>query len=318
MLFVAKAELSLCICRVLSTQYIAWTAGEQSSLLLSPRANPDMERFRWCEEELENWRAKYALETLLSYSGAASKPILRVHDALLQMVFLTTSSALHRPRMLNATETDLRMHSRNKIQQAALEISSIAQVLSRQNLIRYLPITGVTVILLSVMAHLLDINSPDLSIQILGLQRFSQGILILQQLAAMYGSAELAISFLELAALSWGLSYTEFTLADLSINDPVPTADSIILELTVENRGRRSSVCVIQIYGTKTADERQYKGQFLGFTTVKVEAGGIEQVQVAASLRPFMVWNNERLTLTGGKAILEAGMRMQPPALICF
>lgn len=106
--------------------------------------------------------------------------------------------------------------------------------------------------------------------------------------------------------LGWGLSYSEFSLADLSVHSTPTTPDSITLSLAVTNGAQRSGVIVIQIYGTNSQDERHYGRQLLGFTTIEVGAGETRQAKVTASLRPFMIWKNNSLVLPGGKAIFEA------------
>ncbi|KAL1888272.1 hypothetical protein Sste5346_009664 [Sporothrix stenoceras] len=107
--------------------------------------------------------------------------------------------------------------------------------------------------------------------------------------------------------LGWGLSYTEFSLAELSVHHSSATkSDSITLSLTVKNSNQRGGVCVVQIYGTNPQDERRYGRQLLGFTTVKVGAGETREAMVTASLRPFMIWTNNNLVLPGGKVTLEA------------
>ncbi|CAK7216877.1 hypothetical protein SBRCBS47491_002979 [Sporothrix bragantina] len=118
--------------------------------------------------------------------------------------------------------------------------------------------------------------------------------------------------------LGWGLSYTEFGLADLSVHShsTPATPDSIQLSLAVTNKGQHGGVCVVQIYGTKcrdvqeskNSDDHHYARQLLGFTAVEVGASETRLVEVTASLRPFMVWKGKsnRLVLLGGKATLEA------------
>jgi hypothetical protein len=136
-----------------------------------------------------------------------------MHRALLKMVYLTTSSALHRPQVLPAApfptvEIELQDLSRNKVRRAAIEITHIAQDLHRLDLTRFLPTTGVTVLLPAVIIHLLDIKSNDPSVRMTSLQRFYQCMRILQRLREIYASADFATSFLEAAIRKAGIQLT--------------------------------------------------------------------------------------------------------------
>lgn len=217
-MFVEKAKLCLCISHVLSAQYsvLGHKFGgttETTMMLLPKKSAAETCEVRRCDEELETWFANLAEEaqyrpppTTLS----SGDEVTYLHRALLLMVYLTTSSALHRPQVLPATpfptvEAELQALSRTKVRHAAVEITSIAQVLHSLDLTRYLPTTGVTVLLPAVIIHLLDIKSNDVGVRSASLHRFYQCMQILQRLREIYASADFATSFLEAAIRKAGM-----------------------------------------------------------------------------------------------------------------
>jgi hypothetical protein len=220
MMFIEKSKLCLSVSQVLSAQYSVLShrfggTTETTMMLVPKKSNSETFEVRHCDGDLENWQANLPDEVRFkplvgvdSLSPAESS--LHLHRALLRMIYLTTSSALHRPQVLPATpfptvEAELQEVSRNKVRCAAVEITNIAQGLHKLDLTRYLPTAGVTVLLPAVIIHLLDIKSNDLSIRMVSLQRFYQCMRILQRLREIYASADFATSFLEAAIRKAGI-----------------------------------------------------------------------------------------------------------------
>ncbi|PGG95620.1 hypothetical protein AJ79_09945 [Helicocarpus griseus UAMH5409] len=218
-MFVEKSKLCLCISHVLGAQYsvLGHKFGgttETTMMLVPKKATTGTCEVRKCDQELETWLA--SLPEAAQYQPPSSssftkgEEVLHIHRALLRMIYLTTSSALHRPQVLPATpiptvETGLQDLSRNKVRHAAIEITTIAQHLHTMDLTRYLPTTGVTVLLPAVIIHLLDIKSSDPNIRTASLHRFYQCMQILQRLREIYASADFATSFLEAAIRKAGI-----------------------------------------------------------------------------------------------------------------
>lgn len=218
-MFVEKAKLCLCISHVLSAQYSVLShkfggTTETTMMLVPKKAAAETCEVRNCDNELESWLA--SLPEAAQYRPPASsslsngEEVLHLHRALLKMIYYTTSSALHRPQVLPATpvptvEAELQSLSRAKVRHAAVEITTIAQDLHVLDLTRYLPTTGVTVLLPAVIIHLLDIKSNDLSIRNSSLHRFYQCMQILSRLREIYASADFATSFLEAAIRKAGI-----------------------------------------------------------------------------------------------------------------
>ncbi|KAJ8204733.1 hypothetical protein LV156_009126, partial [Aspergillus fumigatus] len=221
-MFIEKAKLCLCVSHVLSAQYSVLShkfggTMETTMMLVPKKSAAETFEVRRCDQELEDWLANLPAE--IQYTPAASaklteaQEVLHSHRALLKMVYLTTSSALHRPQVLPANpfpsmDAELQEISRNKVRFAAVEITNIAQDLHSLDLTRYFPTTGVTVLLPAVIIHLLDIKSSDPSVRMTSLQRFYQCMRILQRLREIYASADFATSFLEAAIRKAGIQLT--------------------------------------------------------------------------------------------------------------
>ncbi|ODH33550.1 hypothetical protein ACO22_03298 [Paracoccidioides brasiliensis] len=218
-MFVEKSKLCLCISHVLSAQYsiLGHKFGgttETTMMLVPKKASTAKCEVQKCDHELETWLADLP-ETARYQDSSSSRfskgeEVLHVHRALLKMIYLTTSSALHRPQVLPASsfptvEIRLQDSSRSKVRHAAVEITNIARNLHTMDLTRYLPTTGVTALLPAVIIHLLDIKSSDLNIRTASLHRFYQCMQILQRLREIYASADFATSFLEAAVRKAGI-----------------------------------------------------------------------------------------------------------------
>lgn len=222
LMFIEKAKLCLGVSHVLSAQYSVLShkfggTMETTMMLVPKKSTAESFEVRHCDQELEDWLANLPVETQYKPSGGAklseAQEVLHSHRALLKMVYLTTSSALHRPQVLPAIpypsmDAELQEISRNKVRFAAVEITSIAQDLHVLDLTRYYPTTGVTVLLPAVIIHLLDIKSSDPSVRMTSLQRFYQCMRILQRLREIYASADFATSFLEAAIRKAGIQLT--------------------------------------------------------------------------------------------------------------
>lgn len=219
MMFIEKAKLCLCVSHVLTAQYSVLShrfggTTETTMMLVPKKSSSETFQVRRCDQELEDWQANLPTEvqywTPPSGSLTEAEESLHVHRALLRMIYLTTSSALHRPQVLPASpfpavDAELQETSRNKVRYAAVEITNIAQGLHQLDLTRFLPTAGVTVLLPAVIIHLLDIKSNDPSVRMVSLQRFYQCMRILQRLREIYASADFATSFLEAAIRKAGI-----------------------------------------------------------------------------------------------------------------
>jgi hypothetical protein len=212
---IEKAKLCLCISHVLAAQYSVLShkfggTTETTMMLVPKKSTAESLEVVDCDRELDLWYQNLSEDLRYRMPGSKERAnehdgdVLTVHRALLNMIFLTTSSALHRPQVLPAMPSPtvaagLQDLSRKRVREAATEITEVAQDLHDLDLVRFLPTTGVTVLLPAVIIHLLDIKSNDVTVRNASLRRFYQCMQVLQRLREMYASADFAFSFLEAA-----------------------------------------------------------------------------------------------------------------------
>ena len=220
LMFIGKVKLCLVVSRVLLAQYSVLShkfggTMETTMMLVPKKSSAEADEVRRCDAQLENWLVSVPSRIQYSPSVAGVKlsegeEALHMHRALLKMVHLSTMSALHRPQVLPASpvplvDGELQEMSRKRVRYAAVEITNVAQDLHDLDLIRFLPTTGVTVILPAIIIHLLDIKASDAAVRMISLQRFNQCMRILQRLREIYASADFATSFLEAAIRKAGI-----------------------------------------------------------------------------------------------------------------
>lgn len=217
---IEKAKLCICISHVLMTQYSVLhnNHGIQSSegntkstmMLVARKDDPEICDVKACDEELQQWRASVAPEAEYREANledaSYGNECVALNRSLLHMVYFATLSALHRPQVLPSTAWPARKAalevlntSRRTVRSAANRITTIAQNLSDLNLVRYLPTSGITVLLPAIIIHLLDIKAPDEPTRRASLQGFCQCMQILNKLRDIYAAADYSTAFLEAA-----------------------------------------------------------------------------------------------------------------------
>lgn len=219
-LCIAKAKLALCISHVLTSQYSVLVRDQgmaqgtdgntRSNVMLVPKKVDQTGEVRKCGQELREW--KETLPEIYRHTKPTMEDLrdgrktLVVQKGLLQMIYWATVSALHRPQVLPPAETasaekllELRDESRQHVRNASRYITDIASDLHEVKLERFLPTTGVTVLLPAIIIHLLDIKSNIDSTRKAALNGFCQCMLVLEQLRENYAAADYATQFLEAA-----------------------------------------------------------------------------------------------------------------------
>ncbi|GAB7350829.1 hypothetical protein MBLNU459_g1362t1 [Dothideomycetes sp. NU459] len=217
---IEKAKLCICISHVLSTQYSVLhnNHGVQSSegstrttmMLVARKDDPESCGVKTCDEELHQWRANVAPEAEYRRATAQDLKVLGgsvvVNRSLLHMVYFATLSALHRPQVLPSsawppmnTAAEVLETSRRTVRYAATKITGIAQNLHELKLVRFMPTSGITVLLPAIIIHLLDIKAPDEATRRTSLQGFCQCMQILNKLRDIYAAADYSTAFLEAA-----------------------------------------------------------------------------------------------------------------------
>ncbi|CUS08759.1 unnamed protein product [Tuber aestivum] len=219
-LCIQKAKLCMVISRVLSAQYsvlntnqgtLAADGNTRTTMMLLPKKlDPECCQVERCDEELAKWARELPEDAIYRPIGANAPvdEVLTLHRNLLHMCYYTTVSALHRPQVLPSapapwparnTGAELQEISRRKVRQAASEITHLAGELIDLGLVKYLPTTGVTVMLPAVIIHLLDIKSSNELTRELSLEGFGICMQVMQGLRQSYSAADYATHFLEAA-----------------------------------------------------------------------------------------------------------------------
>lgn len=218
---VEKAKLCICISRVLSTQYSVLhnNHGAQSKegstrttmMLVAKKDDPEVCGVRTCDEALRLWKSSInpEVDVVAHPSTQQFNPgdeSILLNRSLLHMVYYATLSALHRPQVLPSsawpmenTAKELLDMSRVNVRLAANQITAFAETLAKNDLVRFLPTVGITVLLPAIIIHLLDIKAPDEPTRRASLQGFCQCMQIMSQLRDIYAAADYSTAFLEAA-----------------------------------------------------------------------------------------------------------------------
>jgi hypothetical protein len=237
---IEKARLCLCISHVLSKQYCVLNnnhglQNDRTTMMLLPKKlDPETSEVKICDEELQNWVSELPEEAKYTEkpSGEAAIDLAR---SLLHMVFFTTLSALHRPQVLPNShggpastpakgnlESELLDVSRRNVRRAASAITSIAQRLDAGGLVKYLPTTGVTVLLPAIIIHLLDIKAPEEETRKSSLRGFCQCMAVMGKLRDLYAAADYSVAFLEAAIRKAGIHVAPLSAQTATMPKPSP------------------------------------------------------------------------------------------------
>jgi hypothetical protein len=275
---IEKAKLCLCVSHVLSKQYCVLNnqqsiANDRTTMMLLPKKlDPETCEVKACDRELQRWIDGLPAEARYSENSSGNAAV-DLHRALLQMVFYTTLSALHRPQVLpsaitaapsNVLGAELLETSRRNVRLAATAITSIAAKLDQQDLVKYLPTTGVTVLLPAIIIHLLDIKAPDEETRRKSLRGFCQCMQVMGKLRDLYAAADYSTAFLEAAIRKAGINIPTSSNTSNGLVNPLSTNQSRLAPArSVEDlvdAGRRldmannmSTISMFNKYNARTA-----------------------------------------------------------------
>ncbi|KAF2463128.1 uncharacterized protein BDR25DRAFT_347359 [Lindgomyces ingoldianus] len=243
---IEKAKLCLCISHVLSKQYCVLNNNQglmndrTTMMLLPKKLDPETGEVKACDEELQKWVNELPEEAKYT-DKLTGENALDLHRALLHMVFFTTLSALHRPQVLPSSHTaptptdakqglghDFLDVSRRNVRRAASAITSIAQRLDSANLVKFLPTTGVTVLLPAIIIHLLDIKAPEEETRRSSLRGFCQCMAVMGKLRDLYAAADYSTAFLEAAIRKAGIHIAPMQQQPLAKPSPVTTVEDLV------------------------------------------------------------------------------------------
>ncbi|KAM0276456.1 hypothetical protein ACHAQH_006721 [Verticillium albo-atrum] len=217
---VAKAKLCICISHMLKAQYSVLIRDKMrpdntvnSTMMLFPNkkldnfesvTSVDLELMAWAEALPQT--CQYRPLTPLDVKNGRST--LAVQRTLLHMVYYTTISALHRPQFLPSSPSQaptasrqVQEMSRLRVRDAAMHITRMASELHQLRLEKFLPTTGVTVILPAMIIHLLEMKNPVAQARDRASRGFRQCMRVMEKLREIYAAADYATGFLD-AALS--------------------------------------------------------------------------------------------------------------------
>ncbi|KAI5461239.1 fungal-specific transcription factor domain-containing protein [Mariannaea sp. PMI_226] len=249
---IAKAQLCVCISHMLKAQYSVLIRDKMkpenttnSTMMLFPNKQLDnVESVNEVDHELMAWAESLPqccqYRTLTPLDVKDGRSTVAVQRTLLHMVYYTTISALHRPQFLPSsplqaptTSRQVQDMSRLRVRDAAMHITRMATELHQCRLERFLPTTGVTVILPAMIIHLLEMKNPAPQSRERATRGFRQCMRVMEKLREVYAAADYATGFLDAAlrkaAIDINANVTPATVAmmkrvpvDFSAQTPPP------------------------------------------------------------------------------------------------
>lgn len=240
---IAKAKLSLCISHMLKAQYSVLICTKthtenmtNSTMMLFPNKQLDnMETIAKCDRGLTEWAETLPescqYRPLSSLDVQNGRGVIAVQRNLLHMVYFTTVSALHRPLFLPSSPRNLQQTpsqvqqqlSRMRVCNAAMQTTRMVAELSALRLERFLPTTGVTVVLPAMIIHMIETKNPSQVIQAAAHKGFQQCMRVMERLRDTYSAADYAVAFVN-AAMHKGAQVDQprhpFSFEDRSNNGP--------------------------------------------------------------------------------------------------
>ncbi|RKK14784.1 Cutinase transcription factor 1 beta [Fusarium oxysporum f. sp. cepae] len=256
-LFIAKVQLCICIGHVLNSMYsddmrnkvIPENTTNSTSMLLPKKKLDNMECFLSIKLELLAWAE--ALPPCCRYTPLIrldinnSNATIAVQRTLLHMLYYTIDLTLHRPQLLPPSPTQVmtspsvvqgvsRLHVRN----ATIYITRMASELHHLGLDRFLPVTGVTVILPAMMMQLLEMRNAAPQARVLAARGFQQCMCVMEQLREIYVAADDIVGFLDAALRNLGVDVNELAAIGVTNQD---------LEFTETDSGRQTLLAELNL-----------------------------------------------------------------------
>ncbi|RJE25849.1 Transcription factor [Aspergillus sclerotialis] len=211
-MFIEKVRLCQWTGRVLFAQYAPsqrnFGTTNQTTITLIPRQASESELAR-CSQKLDSWvnglpkDAQFIPDSRDNFKEG--EDVLLLHSAMLRMLYHATISALYRPWALGTNKDQSHSHlglsttARTKMEDAASGITHIIQGLSQLNLTRFLPQSGVTVILPAAVAHLTNTTSENPAVRETSIHNFHRCIQALHRLKDIYPAADMEAANIEAA-----------------------------------------------------------------------------------------------------------------------
>ncbi|PYI32830.1 hypothetical protein BP00DRAFT_393806 [Aspergillus indologenus CBS 114.80] len=211
-MFIEKAKLCQSIGRVLFAQYspsqCQFGVTNRTTISLVPRQASESELAR-CSQRLESWLSALPKDAQFIPASRTNihdgEDVLLLHGAMVRMLYHATTSALYRPwaflpkKDQPKARLDLINTAQTKMQDAVIGITHIIQGLNQLNLTRFLPQSGVTVIIPAAVAHLTNSLSGNPSTRESSIHHFQRCIQVLQGLKDIYPAADMEVANIEAA-----------------------------------------------------------------------------------------------------------------------
>lgn len=234
-LFIAKVQLGICIGHILSSLYSVSMRDSvhpenttNSTWMLFPNKKLDYTgNFLSIDLELVAWADALPpccrCTPLMPLDVKDGSSTIVVHRTLLHMLYYTLILTLHRPQLLPpspihalTTPRIVQDISRLQVQDATTYITRMASKLHHLRLDRFLPITGVTVILPTMMIQLLEMKNPAPQARDLAARGFQQCLCVIEKLRETYVAADDIVSFLDAALRKFGIDINELAVAGVT------------------------------------------------------------------------------------------------------
>ncbi|KAF4338137.1 cutinase transcription factor 1 beta [Fusarium beomiforme] len=266
-LFIAKVQLCICIGHVLNSMYsdhmrnkaIPENTTNSTCMLLPNKKLDNMEFFLSVHLELLAWAE--ALPPCCRYTPLmrldikSSNATIAIQRTLLHMLYYTIDLTLHRPQLLPPSPTQVMTSpsvvqgvSRLHVRKATIYITRMASELHHLGLDRFLPVTGVTVILPAMMIQLLEMRNAAPQARVLAARGFQQCMCVMEQLREIYVAADDIVGFLDAALRKLGVDVNELaaigvTNQELKFAETDSDGQALLEELNLDsaNCGTASS-----------------------------------------------------------------------------
>lgn len=210
-LCIALVELCQIIADSQNLQYseptrVAGGTQEATVKLLPRNPPPPPGEFDRCDRDLQAWYEALPVELRHHFvdeddsrgTDCEVDRVVFLHRAVLTGIYLATKSTLHRPRCMPAmtSTAETRDDSERKVHDAAEKICDIYGDLFVQNLMAFVPNTGVGMLLPACVVLLKDIQSTKSHTRDASKRRFRIGANALERLREIYASSDFAVGVL--------------------------------------------------------------------------------------------------------------------------
>ncbi|KAF5599675.1 cutinase transcription factor 1 beta [Fusarium pseudoanthophilum] len=195
---------------------------EKITMMIVPKKSAQqMQDMEKCDLKLRDWMEN--LEPPCRYKAGQSRETaqghsaLHLHQALLHMIYLTSTAILHRPqaqRLDDSSGDDITTRrSADKIADAAGGITQVAYDLHQRDQLRFASTSAIPALLSAILIHLNDIASSRQDARYASIGQFYQCWQAIQSLRDMYASADHVIWFLEAVIQRTNVSIPMLNLA---------------------------------------------------------------------------------------------------------